>query len=271
LRALKQKHRLRIGVIATELLLQNTIPYAKHGIYNGDPDGKDEYIERRIAGFNAVLPEVDFLWSLFRRTADEYKSRCRLSWYFPVGHVHLHPSEFRKSVKDIDVVFFGMMTPHRLAILEKFSVDNSLNTAFVGLYPDPGSTPSFVSSGFVPSYMLSSILDRAKIGLNLTLCSAEESQLGIDPRFVSCMRVTKMLEHDVCIVSEEIPHDNPYAGYMISAAASQLPEVCLRLLRSGEWRHRGPQAAARFRDEMHVKKICAPVIDETVHALAASG
>jgi hypothetical protein len=271
LRTLKQKHGLRIGVIATELMVGNTIPYARNGIYTVGPLAKDEYIERRVAGFNAVLPEVDFLWSFFRRTADEYKSRCKRSWYFPVGHVHSHPPELRTCVKDIDIAFFGTMTPHRLAILRQFARIGSLNTAFVGRQPDPGATTGIASSGFAPSYMLSSILDRARIGLNLTLCSADEADRGIDPRFASCTRVTEMLEHDVCIVSEEIPHDNPYRDYMVSAEAADLAEVCLELIQSGEWRSRGPDCGSRFRDKMDVRKICAPVIEETLDALAAPG
>lgn len=269
LRGWKRKHGLKIGVIATELLLQNTIPYAQHGIYTKDPNEKGEYIQRRIAGFNAVVPEVDFLWSFLQRTADEYKSRCKISRFFPVGHVRYNPPQYPMPVKDIDVVFFGTMTPHRLSILEKFSARNSMNTVFVGRHPYPESSTALVSPGFYPSYMLASILDRAKLGLNLTLCSTNESTSGIDPRFVSCARVSEMLEHDVCIVSEEIPCDNPYSEFMISSAVPDLPDVCLRLLRSGEWRDHGLRAAARFRDQMDVKKICAPVIDETINALAA--
>jgi hypothetical protein len=254
-----------VGVVATELLVDNTIPYAKNGIHAADIPGQDEsaqalYIQKRIEGLNAVAPEVNFLWSFLERTAREYEPRCALSRFFPVGHAVGLPRESRQAPKDIDVAFFGTLTPHRASILEKLA-RQGLGVVAVGR-----GTPA----GVVPDYIVASLLDRARIGLNLTLSAVGESPPGLDPRFASCIRVVQMLERDLCVVSEEIPLDNPYKDYMCSSPLETLAETCARLLKTGEWRERGMQSAARFREQMHVARVCAPVIDETLAAVDAA-
>ena len=255
-----------VGVVATELLIGDTIPYAKNGIHVADISGQDErahalYIRKRIEGLNAVAPEVNFLWSFLERTAREYESRCALSRFFPVGHTVALPRESRQAPKDIDVAFFGTVTPHRASVLEKLSRSQDLNVVAVGR-----GTPA----GVLPDYMVASLLDRARIGLNLTLSAVDESPPGLDPRFASCIRVVQMLERDLCVVSEEIPLDNPYRDFMCSSPLEALTETCARLIRTGEWRDRGMRSAARFREEMHVSRVCAPVIDETLAAVDAA-
>lgn len=253
-----------VGVVATELLVGDTIPYAKNGIHATDIAGQDEhaqaqYIRKRIDGLNAVAPEANFLWSFLERTAREYEGRCALSRFFPVGHAIGLPGESRRAPKDIDVAFFGTLTPHRASVLEMMA-RQGLNVAAVGR-----GTPA----GVVPDYIVASLLDRARIGLNLTLSAVGESPPGVDPRFASCIRVVQMLEHDLCVVSEDIPLDNPYKDYLCSSPLESLAETCTRLLGTGEWRERGIQSAARFREQMHVSRICTPVIDETLAAVAA--
>lgn len=253
----------KIGVIATELMVGGMIPYAKNGILvssKASEQDKARYIQQRIDGLNAIAPEIDFMWSFLERTVREYESRCRISRFFPVGHTYRLPPESRLTPKDIDVVFFGTLTRHRAAVLNRLSANKKLNIVSVGI-----GTPA----GIMPSYILASLLDRAKIGLNLTLSAVDESPGGVDPRFVSCMRVVEMLERDLCVVSEDIPFDNPYRDYMVSAPIEELADTCLRLLESGEWRERGTLNAARFRDEMDVRKVCAPAVDDTLAALGA--
>src|SRR4051812_20405735 len=60
-----RKNGVRIGVVATELIVstgsRRTIPYAKHGITYGRSESEQaSIIAQRIAGFERVLPEVDF-------------------------------------------------------------------------------------------------------------------------------------------------------------------------------------------------------------------
>lgn len=270
IRGVRREHGFKVGVIATELFVNNAIPYANSGIFFADDQGereKAEYIRKRNDGFGAVASEVDFVWSLFGRTARELESRCKVSKFFPMGHVGGLPSAHRQAPKDIDIAFFGTITAHRAAVLSNLCRDRGLNIVTVGRRAAPGFMPTY--PGFVPSYLVASILDRAKIGLNLTLCAVGESAPGVDPRFVSCARVVEMLERDVCVCSEAIPLDNPYQDYMVSAPLESLADACLRLLSTGEWRERGLQSAARFREEMDVTRVCAPVVAQTLDALGA--
>jgi hypothetical protein len=112
----------------------------------------------------------------------------------------------RRSPKDIDVVFFGTSTPHRVAVL-KCLVAEGINVVAVGRdFP----------VGFLPPSMIHSLLDRAKIGLNLPLHAQNDGPPDFDPRFVSCGRVAEMFGRDLCVVSEEIPFDNPCCRPLIS-------------------------------------------------------
>lgn len=268
IRSVRREHGFRVGVIATEVFVNGSIPYANSGIFFGDTQlerEKAEYIRRRNEGFSAVASEVDFVWSMFQRTARELEPRSRFVKFFPMGHIGGLPALCRRAPKDIDIAFFGTITPHRASVLSRLCRDNGLNIVTVGRCAAPGFTPSY--PGFVPSFVVASILDRAKIGLNLTLCAVGDAGPGVDPRFASCVRVVEMLERDVCVVSEDIPLDNAYHDYMVSAPLERLADTCQRLLATGEWRERGLQSAARFREEMDVNKVCAPIIAQTLDAL----
>ena len=260
-------HGLKVGMVATELFVNGAIPYGNDGIFfSGDEDRaeRERYLQARNEGFAAVAGEVDFAWAFLERTAGELGRRCGVSEFLPVGHVGRVPAAERRAPKDIDIAFFGTLTAHRVAVLRDLQ-KAGLNVVSAGRCVTPGYVPTY--GGFVPGYFVESLLDRAKIGLNLTLSAAGPGTAGADPRFASCMRVVEMLERDVCVVSEEIPLDNPYRDYMISAGLEQLADTCRRLLDSGTWRERGERMAGRFRSEMDVSRVCAPVFTRTLEAL----
>jgi hypothetical protein len=249
---LRRSHGLKIGVIATELMVGGTIPYGKHGmLWNGD---KETFFRKRVAGFETFARGVDFVWSWLERTAHEYRDCSPVSRFFPVGHVSDFPAPLRRSPKDIDVIFFGTRTPHRTAVLETFHAQ--------------GIKVLCVGRGFPVGYLsksyLGSLMDRAKIGLNLNLHAEHDTVTGIDPRFASCMRITEMLERELCIVSEDIPLDNPYREYMVSDHPERLARTCIELLSNGSWRDTGEQCAERFRTGMDVLNICKPIVDYTL-------
>ena len=251
-RRLRRASLIKFGIIATELMVGRTIPYAQHGmIYDGD---KPTMLRNRIAGYEALSRDVDFVWSWLQRTAEETQQFNTASEFFPVGHVVDVPRGLRRSPKDIDVLFFGTRTPHRERLLDTFRV-KGISVVCVGRN---------FSTGYHSRLKLDSLIDRAKIGLNLNLHGEHETETGIDPRFASCMRIVDMLEREACIVSEHIPLDNPYAGYMQCAEPQDLADVCRALLAEDRWRVAGEEAASRFRVEMDVTKICAPVIERTL-------
>lgn len=253
--AFKAANRLTIGVVATELIVRGQIPYSQHINYT-DPSEKDTMLRSRIANFERMAPALDFIWCFLGRTADEYRGRCPIVEVFPVGHAYATPEETRRSPRDIDVLFFGTATPHRLGVLEQLAREG-IQVTKVG--------PSF-PGGWAPGVLLNSMLDRAKIGLNLTLRAPEPGD-QVDPRFPSCHRIPEMLEHEVCVVSETIPLDNYFADYIASTELPQIVSTCRNLLASGQWQSRALDATSRFRRERDVVEICKPVVDRTLAAL----
>jgi len=249
IRSLRRISSIKFGIIATELIVDHAIPYAQHGM-----PFDAEYLRHRIDGYEALSREVDFVWSWLQRTAEETQQYNAASEFFPVGHVVDVPKVLRRSPKDIDVLFFGTRTPHRERLLETLHA-KGVSVMCVG---------RGFSAGYHSRRMLDSLIDRAKIGLNLNLHGEHETENSVDPRFASCMRIIDMLERETCIVSEHIPLDNPYAGYMQGAEPQDLAETCRALLADDRWRAAGEDSAARFRVEMDVTKICAPVIDRTL-------
>jgi hypothetical protein len=246
---------VKFGVIATELIVARTIPYAKHGMpFDGD---KAAMLRSRIDGYEALSREVDFVWSWLQRTAEETQQYNAVSEFFPVGHIVDVPRVLRRSPKDIDVLFFGTRTPHRERLLDSLHA-RGVMAVCVG---------RGFSAGYYSRQKLLSLIDRAKIGLNLNLHGEHETANGVDPRFASCMRIVEMLERETCIVSECIPLDNPYAGYMQCAEPQDLAEACRSLLAEDRWRSAGEDAASRFRVEMDVTKVCAPVIERSLERL----
>jgi len=254
---LRKQHGLKIGVIATELMVGGTIPYGRHGMaWDGD---KETFFRNRVAGFDRFAQGVDFVWAWLERTAHEFRNHSRVSRFFPVGHVSQIPTFQRQAPKDIDVLFFGMLTPHRASVIDSF-LNKGLKVHCVGRgFP----------CGYLSKSYLTSMMDRARIGLNLNLHAQDDTVDGIDPRFASCMRITEMLEREMCVVSEEIPLDNPYRDFMVCDRPDGLAQRCKQLIDSGDWRHSGELSASRFRARMNAVDLCKPVIDETLSAIFA--
>lgn len=133
-RQLRRTHGIVIGVIATELMIGGTIPYARHGITFKSAASGEELIRRRVSAFEATIAEADFLWSFLPRTADEYSTRCAVSEFFPVGSTVLVPADERRSPKDVDIFFFGKATPHRAAVINSLT-RAGLQVAFAAMAP----------------------------------------------------------------------------------------------------------------------------------------
>jgi hypothetical protein len=246
---LRRTSTIKFGIVTTDLIVASSFPDAKYSMPTHD------IARKRIAGFEASARKADFVWSWLRRTADEARRHNPISEFFPVGHVAEVPEDLRRSPKDIDVVFLGMCTPHRARILDALRAR--------------GITVVCVGPGFPADYrsqqMLDSLLDRAKIGLNLSL--DRERANGIDPRFASCLRIVRLLERGTCVLSEEIPLDNPYRAYMRSVEPDAIAQACFALLSADHWRNVGQKSAERFRHEMDVSIVCAPVVARTLAAV----
>lgn len=259
-RLLAASREMRVGIVATELVVNGHIPYQRHGMYIGQGD-LQQSVDARLRSMKRLAPHLAFIWCFLERTVREYAGACPLVEHFPVGHVRATAAELRRAPKDIDVVFFGQATPHRVRVIE------ALHRAGI----QPIVVGQHFPSGPISQVHLKSLLDRAKIGLNLTLHALDETEDGTDPRFVSCLRVRDMIEREICVVSERIPLDNPYDRFMVSAEPDGIAGICHDLLASGRWAVQGRKAAENFRRNMDVTTVCKPVIDRTLAALEPSG
>jgi hypothetical protein len=246
---------IRVGIITTEVMINNSIPYQTHGInYGISQQHNIDTVQQRLNGFNLALQEVDFLWSMSQRTSKEYNDKIKIHKFFPTGCIEILKPEIRRSVKDIDVLFFGKKTPHRVSVLKTLQ-ENEVKVLAIGAGWD---------SGYMPDIFLESLIDRSKICLNLTLHARDDSSSDIDPRFASSLRITDILSRGALVVSESIPEDNSYANYMISDELHILPVVCKNIIDSGSWVELATENSKNFEKQMNVVDICKPIIDQTL-------
>ena len=216
--SLKHQHKVKFGVVATELIVDGVIPYPMHAPYKSNIDEK---MKDRIAGFGLAGEYADFMWCFLERTATFHADKIRGTKFLPVGSMGVVPKSLRKTPKDIDILFFGTATVHRIEILKRIrEAGLQVTTLGTGWREGGYSAPGF----------LRSMIDRAKIVLNLTLGKYGDLSTQIDPRFASCMRITEILSRGGLIVSETIPLDNPYKPYMCSVEITELPALCKSIL-----------------------------------------
>jgi hypothetical protein len=87
---------VRIGIITTEVMVKNSIPYQTHGInYGVSQQHNIDTVQQRLNGFNLALREVDFLWSMSERTYEEYENKMKINRFFPIGCIEertVHPA-----------------------------------------------------------------------------------------------------------------------------------------------------------------------------------
>ncbi|MDQ2105264.1 hypothetical protein [Azospirillum isscasi] len=254
----------KIGVLATELIIDGEIPYAKGGISCLDRKGNaiieedfDNYIYNRIIGFSKVLQHADFAWSLFERTMPFCRKFCKNVQSLQYGY----QEPFRPVAnieKDIDVLFFGGATSYRKTVLQSIAEQG------IGVLAVGGGFPT----GRMPDILLDSLIDRSRIIVNLTLNGPPSGDDSIDSRIVSHTRVSTLLSRGACVISEEVPFDNPYWPYLINVEPSLIPIRCKQLLKSGKSQAIVRRNAERFKTEMDAGAIMVRVIRDTFHPAA---
>lgn len=247
---------ITLGLINTELITKNGVPYGEHGI-----PYKEETLKLRTNTLFELAPRFDFVWNFLERMDGIMKPITKFSAYYPWGCIEIENDFKTRSPRDIDLLFFGKLTPHREKTI-KYIIDQGIKIVCVGKdFP----------MGLVHNSILNSLIDRSKIVLNLTLHEKSDTLGSIDPRFTSMERVARALERKVLIVSERIPNDNPYAPYMISEQIENIPNVCKAYLEGDNWRLTGEYNALEFSKKMQSSKICNPVIQQTLKHLADIG
>lgn len=255
--AIKRNYGVRVGVVATELIVANDIPYLRDGGLHVDAgsgrqattDESAQASRLRVANLLTHARSFDFTWSLLDRTNALMQRHNPRSYLFPIGY--LPPVRPVAAVpKDIDVLFFGALTPRRAAFVEEIRRAR-LNVVCVGRNTE---------IGYVPEFILDSYIDRAKIVLNLTFADQMEGTEE-SPKFASCGRVPAALSRGALIVSEIIPQDNPYAPFMVSCERAGLPQRCADLVKTGQYADLAARNLRHFKDTMAAEIIDAPAAE----------
>ena len=253
----------KVGMYFGELYIDGYIPYARHAWSDGDVDEFQvaRELKDRVETIYYLASNLDFCWSVFERNARELKKFNSTSLVFPHGHTQRREPELRRAVKDLDVIFLGKATEHRLQTVK------SIEDAGVSI----GAFGNGFPNRYLPGFLAGNSLDRTKIGLNLTYSNQIHAPTNTDLRFASVDRLLQFFERDICVVSEHTPYDNPYADFMINGTPAELGRICHELLASGEWESKGAELAAKFRREFAAKDIIPPVIDQTLRAIYPNG
>ena len=247
---------ITLGLVNTELITKQGIPYGKYGIPYAE-----ETLKIRENTLFELAPKFDFVWNFMERMNEIMKPIAKFSAYYPYGCIDIENDFKTRSPKDLDVLFFGKLTPHREQIIKNI-IDQGIKIVCVG---------SGFPMGVVHNSVLNSLIDRSKIVLNLTLHEKEDTLASIDPRFTSAERVARTLERRVLVISEKIPNDNPYAPYMISVQVENIASACKAYLEGNNWRIAGTHNALEFSTKMQASKICDPVVQQTIKHLAKIG
>jgi hypothetical protein len=251
-----QNQGIRFGVLVSELYVNDTLPYLENGLALMSLNSEElhERFRRRQSLLNRVVSEVDFSWSLLERSSENFKIINPNSFFYPFGHTKTVPANLRAGKKDIDVLFIGKATPYRLSVLGKLANAGLSVFAYGADFPN----------GHLPNVLLNTTLDRSKIGLSLTLNGPRPTKDGKDERFASCTRIQQMLGRQMCVVSEEIPWDNPYRDYMCNATVENLAETCKNLLSGDDWQRSGVEKSNAFQTEMDASVVCKPILEKSI-------
>ncbi len=255
--AIKRNYGVRVGVVATELIIANDIPYLRDGSLHVDPgSGRQATLDEtaqasrlRVTNLLTHAASFDFTWSLLDRTHALMLRHNPRSYLFPIGY--LPPQRPAARVpKDIDVLFFGALTPRRAAFVEEVRAAR-LNVVCIGRNTE---------IGYVPEFMLDSYIDRAKIVLNLTFADDMDGTSD-SPKFASCGRVPAALSRGALVVSEAIPQDNPYEPFLVSCGRADLPRRCAEIVAGGTHAELAARNFARFKETMAAEIVDAPAVE----------
>jgi len=252
---------LKFGLMLQELYIDRQIPYLETGLFvsssvgatssNDDPFAP---ARQRIELMYRLAANCDFVWTFLERTAAEFRPICKNSFLFRYGFTYPVPTELRRAPKDIDVLFIGKATDHRRRIIAELGRRGVQVAAFGADFPN----------GYLPISVFDTMINRAKIGLNLCLTNNAEFSDGLDRRFSSCTRIPQFLDRALCLVSEDIPLDNPYRDVMVSAPLDDLADACLDQLQNDKWQLTAERQYTTYLATMDAAQLIGPVVEKTL-------
>jgi len=220
------------GIITTEIL--------KDGVLNYQADPTSA---ARIKAINDISRHARFVWVMHEPSLDSYRDlsghdRCHglsLGHTEKVHEIACRPYEER----DIDFLFFGLPTPHRLALLEKLG---SYGYVTRNIYDLPG-------------FIRNSTIERSKINLSL-----RQNAIWDQP---SVGRISYLVSNRCALIVEKTANGRPYEDYAIAVSPDELVEACIDMLISGKYGEFAEYHANAFQRDFPMKRMMAELVQKT--------
>ncbi|MEO5373742.1 MAG: hypothetical protein H7840_05615 [Alphaproteobacteria bacterium] len=197
----------------------------------------------RTQGFLAAARDARFLWCFLDGSTEIYRSaiangQCH---YVPLGYVeklaetrHLPMAE-----RDIDILFFGRVTPYREAVLDELAARGC------GVMATNRSAQVFVRNAFI---------ERSKLNLAMKLDETWEH--------TSPGRLSYLVINGQPTLAERCRFADPVEGYVFPTSHALIVERCLEILGNIEENAiLARKLAERFKVERRMAAFLAPAID----------
>ncbi len=203
--------------------------------------GEDSRPEH-VANFRRLAEAARFVWAL---DADSVAHLAAAAGTATLRHLPLGYSPALREAPPFDdreimwdAALLARPTPYREEILER------LRAAGLQVYSE---------RGFPAPHIRRTNLPRARLLLALRRSRDWPSLNPVQTAF--------MLSNDYCVVSEACPQEDSLASYTTVAESDAILERCQALLAGDRWRSVGRANGERFRTEMPMDRLLAPLVE----------
>jgi len=203
--------------------------------------------KKRMSNFRKVAGLAEFVWCLEPGSVEALRpsvkgGRCAfLQSGYVDGQRIIHPRA--QEHKDIDVLFFGSLTPYRMQILESLRA--------VGLSVE-------APEAFVPTFARTSLIERSKVCLSLNM--RENWPIP------SVSRISYLINNGALVVWENPPYVTGLEPFSIVAEADKIVEACQQAVQNYT-PETGERYARAFREHLPMSEILTAVIAKTCEHL----
>ncbi|HRK37706.1 MAG TPA: hypothetical protein PK347_04890 [Burkholderiaceae bacterium] len=198
---------------------------------------------KRYKTFTLAQKMSTAIWHLASNQVPIYQNMFSSSsvFYLPHGYT----DAFGRVVqvpwahKDIDAIFTGTLTPHRLKVVECLK-QNGINALAVKA---------------VNSVVREDLVGRSKIGINL---KQNESWL-----YPSNSRFHYHLSNRSIMLTEHCPESCDLNAYVTNASENNFTELCMQMIGKGDLQNLADDSYIQFREEMPMRVLMKDLIEQT--------
>lgn len=221
------------GLITTEILKDGRMNYRD-----------SEVSSARIHAVQKIARHARFVWVMHEPSLESYRqlsghNRC---WVLPLGYAQ-GAQELRLlpySDRDIDFLFFGLLTPHRQSLLKKLA---SYGFVLRHVYN-------------VPGFIRNSYIERAKINLSLRQDDAwDQPSVG---------RITYLVSNGCLVIAEQTANGRPYEDYTLATPPEEFIDTCVANLLDPLFPAAAEERSRAFRRDFPMAQMMRRLIHQTL-------